>query len=159
MKNIRPYILTALLTIALGVIVNLGFSGRISALSVPYGPLRQFAVCGQNDASLFGFPAWDSCLPHKNGEKNGEIVITNINQLWLVILPIVESLVKIAGYAAVSMIIWGSILFVKSQGDPGKVTSARNTIRDAVIGLVIAASSVAIIQYISNDIANKFKFF
>lgn len=148
------------MSIALVIVGSMGqnlISPTRAAAANPFmHSLTQFGnigdPCTTPQASFFTFPAWYSKLPHKITRENPtecDIVITGLSDLWLIVFPVVESLVKIAGYVSVSMIIWGSILFVKSQGDPGKVAAARNTIRDAVIGLVIAASSVAIIQYVA----------
>lgn len=115
------------------------------ALAPMARPLVQFADCGQQQYPLFGFPSWDSCLKH----VNGEIVITDLNDLWLIAFPIVETLMRAAGYVAVGMIIWGAILFIKSQGESGKVAAARDTIRNAIIGLVISIASVGIIQFVA----------
>lgn len=130
------------LTVFLGLTFQ---TQRVSAASPLVTPLSQFAACEGNAANLFGFPAWDSCLPH----VNGEIIINDISQIWLIIIPLIESLIKLAAYVSVGFIIWGSIKFMKSQGNSSEVATARNIIRDAIIGLVIAISSVTIIQYIA----------
>jgi hypothetical protein len=55
-----------------------------------------------------------------------------------------------AGTAAVALIIWGGIKYVRSGGDQKQVQSARQTITFAILGLIIILSSVFIIQFISN---------
>lgn len=47
----------------------------------------------------------------------------------------------IAGVVAVIYIVIGGIKFTTSTGDPGKVTSARNTIIYALVGLVVVISA------------------
>lgn len=147
MNAVRLFFASFILLMAVGTI---GFvvPDRAVAITAPPlpRPLVQLAECNQNNASIFGFPAWDACLPH----QNGEIVIKDLSELWLIVIPIIESLVRAAAWVAVGMIFWGAILYVKSQGDSGKVTAARETIRDAIIGLVIAVTSVAIIQYVAS---------
>lgn len=54
----------------------------------------------------------------------------------------------IAGVVAVIFIIIGGILFAISQGDPGKVKNARNTIIYSVVGLVVIIMAFAIVQLI-----------
>jgi hypothetical protein len=113
-------------------------------------PNKALAVCSgaPNSArDLLTFQTWDSCLPK---DSNSRPVIKQLNDVWLIALPILDALVKIAGYMSVGLVIWGSILFVKSQGEPSNITKARDTIRDALIGLVISVSAVTIIQYIAS---------
>ena len=46
------------------------------------------------------------------------------------------------------MLIWGGILYTTSAGDSNKVTTAKNTIMYAVIGLVIAIFAYAIVNFV-----------
>jgi len=54
----------------------------------------------------------------------------------------------IVGIAAVIMLIMGGFRFVTSGGDSGKVSSARNTILYAVIGLVVVMAAQLIVHYV-----------
>jgi len=54
----------------------------------------------------------------------------------------------IVGVVAVIMIIWGGFKYITSGGDSGKVTSAKNTIIYAIIGLIIVALSQFIVQFV-----------
>lgn len=53
-----------------------------------------------------------------------------------------------AGIIAVIVIVIGGVLYVTSQGDPQKTARAKNTILFAVIGLIVAISAFAIVQFI-----------
>lgn len=145
MKSVQKFLLIIATPILALLALTTLSSSRVVAASLPK-QMTQFAACSGNNAQLFGFPAWDACLPH----RNGEIVIDDLREIWLVAIPIVESLIRAAAYVAVGFVIWGSILFIKSQGNPGNIASARDTIRDALIGLGIAVSSVALIQYFAS---------
>lgn len=96
--------------------------------SVFAGTDAQKAVCD----SLGGCPANDG---------------TNINNILRVVLNILSF---IAGVIAVIMIIISGIKFMTSQGDSGKVSSARNTIIYALIGILIVLLSQAIVQFVLN---------
>ncbi len=65
---------------------------------------------------------------------------------------VVRTALGIMGGVAVIMIIIGGILYVLSNGDPGKAKTAKNTILYAVIGLVVAMSASAIVVYINNAV-------
>lgn len=66
--------------------------------------------------------------------------------------PIIENIVNIllmiVGTVSIIMIIVGGILFAVSNGDSSKITRARQTILYAVIGLVIALFSYAIVSFV-----------
>jgi threonine/homoserine/homoserine lactone efflux protein len=73
---------------------------------------------------------------------------------WLAILAlnIVQILLSVVGYVSLGYIIYGGFKYM-TQGDNSSGTAgARKTIQNAVIGLVIAIMSVAIISFISNRI-------
>ncbi len=54
----------------------------------------------------------------------------------------------IVGVVSVIMIIYGGFKYISSGGDSGNITSAKNTIIYAVIGLVIVAMAQFIVQFI-----------
>ena len=68
----------------------------------------------------------------------------------------VEGLVKsiinilswVIGVASVIMIIVGGLRYVTSAGDSGSVSSAKNTIMYALVGLVVALFAQAMVQYV-----------
>lgn len=63
------------------------------------------------------------------------------------------SLVALAvGVTSVIMIIIGGIKFALSGGDSSGVTSARNTVLYAVIGLIIAAAAQSIVVFVINKL-------
>jgi cytochrome bd-type quinol oxidase subunit 2 len=54
----------------------------------------------------------------------------------------------IVGVVSVIMIIFGGFKYITSGGDAGKVTSAKNTILYALVGLVIVALAQAIVWFV-----------
>jgi hypothetical protein len=56
------------------------------------------------------------------------------------------------GIAAVGVIIFGGFRYTVSQGDPGKVKRAKDTIMYALIGLIIVLSAFAITNFILSGI-------
>lgn len=133
-----------LLIVGLFVVGLLGASSLLPAQASAAGPTTQFAACA--GTAFFGFPSWDSCLPKEDGSP----VINNLNDIWLIAFPIVESMIRAAGYLAVGFILWGGFKFMKSQGDPGQINSARTTIQNAIVGLIIAVLSVAMVRFIAD---------
>lgn len=64
------------------------------------------------------------------------------------IKKVVNFFSAIVGIVAVIMIIYGGFKYISSGGDSGNVTSAKNTIIYAVIGLVVVAMAQFIVQFV-----------
>lgn len=64
------------------------------------------------------------------------------------IMKFVDLALWAAGIIAVIVVIIAGINYSLSSGDPSKTASAKNAILYSVIGLVIAASAIAITGYI-----------
>jgi len=60
----------------------------------------------------------------------------------------------VAGVIAVIMIIIAAVRFMTSQGDAGKVASARTTIMYAVIGIIVVALAQTIIFFVVDKAVN-----
>lgn len=65
---------------------------------------------------------------------------------------VISALLTIAGALALLMFIWGGLQMVISQGDPGKITKGKDTLKYAVIGLVIIFSAYAMVDAVINAI-------
>ena len=55
-----------------------------------------------------------------------------------------------AGLVAVGFIVYGAINYVTTQGDPGKIKQAGQTIALAVIGLAVVLLAAAITNFVMN---------
>lgn len=65
-----------------------------------------------------------------------------------IVKTVVNILLYIIGAAAVIMIVIGGIRYVVSQGDSNAISSAKNTILYAVIGLAVALMAYAIVNWV-----------
>lgn len=133
MQKIKHYII-ALLLMATLVPVVAGAS-----------PLTQFAAkCP--DGRILTVPAW-----YKGLECDGkQPKITALNDIWKIALNVVEALIGVAAYVAAAFVVWGGFKYMKSQGDPGQLTEAKNTIFQAMIGLGITLASTAIVIFVGS---------
>lgn len=61
---------------------------------------------------------------------------------------LINGLLSVLGAIAVIVIVIGGIRYVTSDGDPGKIKSAKDVILYAVVGLIIAILSYAIVNFI-----------
>ena len=68
---------------------------------------------------------------------------------------VTDVLLFIIGAVSVVMLIIGGIRYTISQGDSSAVTSAKNTILYAIIGLVVAILAYAAVHFVIGSFANK----
>lgn len=66
------------------------------------------------------------------------------------VTQVVNMLLWAVGIVAVVMIIVGGLKYMTAGGDSNKITSAKNTILYAVIGLVVAIFSYAIVAFVNS---------
>ena len=80
----------------------------------------------------------ETCDPQGNADQK-------INNLLEDIINIFSLIV---GVVAVIMVIIGGLQYITSGGDSGKITTAKNTILYAVIGLVVVALAQFIVRFV-----------
>ncbi|MEX2006684.1 MAG: pilin [Candidatus Saccharimonadales bacterium] len=85
----------------------------------------------------------DSCDDRSSAEKINAIVHSIINLISAIV-----------GIVAVVMIIWGGLRYVTSGGNEAGVTSAKNTILYAIIGLIIVALAQLMVRFTLSKIVN-----
>ncbi len=139
-KRIRKTIAIAAASLALAVIPALALSpALVSAQGTPTGNgpnIRENLKCG-------------STLTTSGTGCDVQTGTTNINNMITTIINIFSILV---GIVSVIMIIYGGFRYVTSGGDSGNVSSAKNTIIYAIIGLVIVALAQFIVQFVLDKV-------
>jgi TRAP-type C4-dicarboxylate transport system permease small subunit len=58
----------------------------------------------------------------------------------------------VLGGISLIIITWAGMKYTLSQGDPGKTAEARNQIMYAAIGIGVAVSAVAIVQFVGGKL-------
>lgn len=114
-------------------------------------PTPASAACGR----LLTFPAWykgltvdeNSCELKPVGEQADQVPFRTF--VTIVIMNIAEMILQLVGYAAVVMLIIGGFKYITSSGDSNNMSSAKKTILNSTIGLVISVFSVAIVNIVS----------
>lgn len=123
-------------------------------------------ICAQScgSSSVFFIPAWYKGMLHQvtssNGSTNcefqpekgadGKIDITKT--ALLVGLNILQAALVITGYITIIFLIKGGFEYMLSTGDPGRITSAKGTIRNAIVGMVIAILAASIVNAVGGII-------
>lgn len=106
------------------------------------------AVYAQEDDPIGGNLECGSTLSVEEGGDCGGAVETGSGRIQNIVTTIVNIFSIVVGIVAVIMIIVGGFKYITSGGDSGNITSAKNTIVYAVIGLVIVALAQFIVQFV-----------
>lgn len=122
MNKLRSIVLVLGITLGIGLIVPLNAHAVTNVISDQCAGVTDSVVCNKAQST--------SSTPAS------------------LISKIVNTLLFIVGALSVIMIIIGGIIYATSAGDSGRVTTAKNTIIYAVIGLVVALLAFAIVKFV-----------
>jgi hypothetical protein len=116
----------------------------------PVTPPAQAATCGPAPFTLL--PPWYKGLDKGCGQgiMSPKDYGKGLNgYIFKIALNIIEALLYVTGYVSLGFIIWGGFKFMIYGDNSSGVASARKTIQNAVIGLVLSIFSVAIVNVVS----------
>ncbi len=122
---------------------------------------QNFGVTGcKGENSFFGFPTWYKYLPAnlpsgapgQSGAPGCTFAFVFPDSLPLIALALIEIALRIAGLVAIFFIVYGGITYVVSQGEPDKISQAKGTIINALVGLLIATFAIAIVAFVGNRV-------
>lgn len=101
-----------------------------------------------------------------NGGNSGNSGIENAREGWRkiggeqndtniydTIKNILGAVFIVVGIIAVIVLVIGGINYMMSQGDPGKVKKAKDTILYGIIGLIVSLLAFAIVQFVLDALA------
>lgn len=118
--------------------------------------LQIFAANGETAAeatcqrgSFFSFPTWYRYLQVDPKYCNPKI--DNINDVWLILLAIVEIMIRLGVILAIIFVIYGAVSLVIARGTPEKVNTARDMIIDALTGLAIGLVAITLITFLGRS--------
>ncbi|HEX5456186.1 MAG TPA: pilin [Candidatus Saccharimonadales bacterium] len=132
-----------LLALSIGLVIP-AFSGTAHAL---------FDGSTGEACAAVGAAKYDSNgNPSCNRDDNGPLVSSQ-DKLGNTIRNVLNLLTIVVGIMSVIMIVISGIRFVTSNGDSNKITSARNTLLYALVGLVIVAFAQIIVKLVLTHIA------
>jgi hypothetical protein len=107
--------------------------------------------CTTNNTNIQGCITAGTCLTTTvNSACQNDNGVVRVNSLLVTIINVFSLVV---GIIAVIMIIIGGIRFILSGGDSANVTSARNTILYAIVGLVVVALAQVIVHFVLTKVA------
>jgi uncharacterized membrane protein len=103
----------------------------------PQENINKALACGAN--LQFSIPE-EGC---ETGDANDAA-----EQVDQIVKQIINILSLVVGVVAVIMIIFGGLRYITSGGDTGNVTSAKNTILYAVVGLIVVALAQVVVRFV-----------
>ena len=134
------------------VLVFMGFLLATAFSLVPLGQPTAYAEkCKSEDGlTIVNIKPWYSGLC-KDGTDDVEITKLP-DDIIVLALNVLSIAVQLAGYVAVAFVIWGGILYMLTNGEPGKIASAKKTIINALIGLLIVLIAITLVNFITGEV-------
>jgi len=120
----------------------------VSTLAIALLPAAVPAMVYADDANVQGNLQCGTTLTVETTGDCSSDITTGTTKVSDAIKKVVNIFSAIIGIVAVIMIIYGGFKYISSGGDSGNVTSAKNTIIYAVIGLIIVAMAQFIVQFV-----------
>jgi uncharacterized protein YacL len=119
--------------------------------------LSYFASHCDETPNFFNFPTWYKYIDLRHDPITGRCEVPSnfqIEDFSLIGLAMVDIAFRVAALVAVAFVIYGGIQFVTAQGEADKVKKARQTIINAIIGLVIALLAAGLVAFIGERIGS-----
>lgn len=136
----------------MGIKLNKTILGGVMAVSLLFGSVLSVAVA--TTVPAYAVTPLESACQGAGGTFNpstGECA-SGGQSLQQFITNIINILLFIVGVAAVIVIIIGGLRYILSSGDQASITSAKNTILYAVIGLIVALLAYAIVNFVLSSL-------
>lgn len=122
-----------------------------SAGLVTITPLSVSACVSDDDAKILTIKPWYHGLA-KAENCAIKSPVTEVEQkefVGRVVVNIVDGILQLSAYVAVSFFIYGGFLFMTSSGDPNRAGAGRKTLINSAIGFVVALSAVMLVNLVS----------
>jgi hypothetical protein len=116
--------------------------------------------------SFLGLPTWYKYLPGKTDIEGNCIpqlrcdstdanktcsakADIDVSKIWLIGFAVLELLLRLGGTVAVGIVIYGGIRYIISQGNPDATKTARRTIINAFVGIVITILATISVNFVA----------
>lgn len=118
-------------------------------------PSSQCSQSKKKSVNFFRMPTWYQYLEYDPQTCDVKFCVLgngdngcDKSSIPLVLLALIDIGLRIGALVAVGFVVYGGIKFVTSQGEPDEVKGARNTILNALIGLVIAMIATPMVVFL-----------
>lgn len=75
----------------------------------------------------------------------------SLTDIYIIIANVIQIILALVAVVAVIFVIYAGIQYIISSGDPGKTAGARNTITNAVIGVVLSAAAYLVVEFLTSQ--------
>ncbi|HUC95925.1 MAG TPA: pilin [Candidatus Saccharimonadia bacterium] len=110
-----------------------------------------FAVTCSPSQTFFGLPVWYKYIKVTSGSNGCNFSSFSFwppDNLFLIVLAVLDMLFIVGGIVAVIFVIYGGVQYILSQGNPDNTKKAQGTIINAVIGLVITILAATLVNFL-----------
>ncbi len=128
-------------TIFVSLVAAVGIT--LSLLALPAGAVGIFGGCPGGQAPTASAGNSDAQTSAKT--LCGATVKDNVQDI---VKDVINTILVVLGMVAVIMIVIGGIRYTTSNGDSSSVKAAKDTILYAVVGLIVAILSYAIVNFV-----------
>jgi hypothetical protein len=146
-----------LTSFSIGLIAVLGIFTFMSTATT-YAATCSGPVAGNpGDSGILGFPNWHRGLECDGDKASGtyHVVMTDIPKtVWTVVLNAVDMLLRVVGILAVVMILVSAFRYLTNGGSEEKIRSAKTSLLQAIVGLVIALLASTIVGFVVGGLSN-----
>jgi hypothetical protein len=84
-------------------------------------------------------------------ESTCEVKIDQLNDVLVLVANVISILMLVAGAVAITFIIIGGFTYITSSGDSAGIKKAKDTIVNAIIGLVLAMVAFGVVKFITGS--------
>lgn len=130
--------------IVLGVFFIFAVAAPVMTVASP----QTAAAVTTCEGRFLGIPPWYRGLTNNNPPtcdlKSPDEVGSLGSYIWRIVLNIIEMAIVAMTYITVFFILFGGFLYITGGTNPSQIERARKTIINAVIGLVVAISAIAL---------------
>lgn len=114
-------------------------------------PTQPASAACQNQ--FLTFPTWHKGLTTGDCSiKDPDSVNGLSNFIWIIVLNVLNIMIQAVAYISAGFIIFGGFQYLISSGSSDRITSARKTIQNAVIGLIISLFAVIVVSYVAGQL-------
>lgn len=139
-------------TFLLGGLFIFAFAAPLMATIAPSQSAYADAAC---ENRILGIPPWYRGLTGPSPDCN-IVSPDDVGGLsafiWKIVLNVLEMAIVATAYVASFFILYGGFLYITGGALPAQLEKARNTILNAVIGLVICLAAIALTNLVFNII-------
>ena len=119
-------------------------------LHLAAAPIAFAAPCDASAGPFEIFPRW-----YKYLTLDGECNVTDFQpgDVGLIAIAIIEILLRVAGFVAFIFVTYAGFKYVLSRGNPSEAAKARQTLIDAIIGIIIATSASVLVSFLGRTLS------